>query len=108
MDFLDNHSVKAWRGIAWCSFMSGKYEQAGKYYQKILQEAQPLPTDWLNAGHTAWVQHHLQQAASYYGKAISLCENKTQFMELFDKDRDILIRHGIREEDMPLMLDIAR
>lgn len=108
MDFLDNHSVKAWRGIAWCSFMSGKYEQASKYYQKILQEAQPLPTDWLNAGHTVWVQHHLQQAASYYGKAISLCENKTQFMELFDKDRDILIRHGIREEDMPLMLDIAR
>ena len=107
MDFLDSHSLKAWRGIAWCSFMSKKYEQAEKYYQKLLQDEQALPTDWLNAGHVAWAQGQLETAATRYGKAITLCGSKTQFLELFDKDRDILVQHGIREEDIPLMLDIA-
>ena len=107
MDFLDNHSIKAWRGIAWCSFMTEKYEQAEKYYQKLLQDEQVLATDWLNAGHVAWVQHKTDVAADRYGKAIAMCGNKTDFLDLFDKDRDILVRHGIREEDIPLMADIA-
>lgn len=107
MDFLDSHSLKAWRGIAWCSFMSRKYGQAEKYYQKLLQDEQALPTDWLNAGHVAWAQGQLETAATRYGKAITLCGSKTQFLELFDKNRDILVQHGIREEDIPLMLDIA-
>lgn len=107
MDFLDNHSIKAWRGIAWCSFMTEKYEQAEKYYQKLLQDEQVLATDWLNAGHVAWVQHKTDVAADCYGKAIAMCGNKTDFLDLFDKDRDILVRHGIREEDIPLMADIA-
>lgn len=107
MDFLDSTSLKAWRGIAWCSFMSGKYEQAERYYQKISGDKQALPTDWLNAGHVAWVQKQTKTAAERYGKAIALCESKTQFLDLFDKDRDILISHGIHEEDIPLMADIV-
>ena len=107
MDFLDNHSIKAWRGIAWCSFVSGKYEQAERYCTKLTQDKQASAADWLNAGHVAWAQGQLKLAAERYGKAISLCESKTQFLELFDKDRGILVRHGIRKEDIPLMLDIA-
>ena len=107
MDFLDNHSLKAWRGIAWCSFMTEKYEQAERYCMKLTQDKQVSASDWLNAGHVAWAQGQLKTAAERYGKAISLCENKTQFLELFDKDRDTLVRHGIRKEDIPLMLDIA-
>lgn len=107
MDFLDSHSIKAWRGIAWCSFMTEKYEQADKYYQKLLQEKQVLATDWLNAGHVAWVQHKPDVAAERYGKAIAMYGSKSDFLDLFNKDRDILIRHGIHEEDIPLMADIA-
>ena len=107
MDFLDNHSIKAWRGIAWCSFMDGKYEQAERYCTKLTQDKQASAADWLNAGHVAWIRGELKLAAERYGKAIALCESKTLFLELFDRDRDTLVRHGIREEDMPLMLDIA-
>lgn len=107
IDFLDSHSVKAWRGIAWCSFMTEKYEQSEKYYQKLLQDKQVLATDWLNAGHVAWVQHKTNVAAERYGKMIAMCGSKADFLDLFNKDRDILVRHGIREEDIPLMADIA-
>ena len=82
-------------------------EKADKYYQKLLQEKQVLATDWLNAGHVAWVQHKPDVAAERYGKAIAMYGNKSDFLDLFDKDRDILIRHGIHEEDIPLMADIA-
>lgn len=107
LDFLDPHSIKAWRGIAWCSFLNGKYEQAEKYARKVTDDGQADGSDWMNAGHVAWVQGRLSEAARCYAKAIPLCGGKKPFIELFNKDRDTLVRHGIRESDMPLMLDIA-
>ena len=34
VDYLDPKSTKAWRAIAWCSFLAGKQEQARRYYEK--------------------------------------------------------------------------
>ena len=52
LDFMENDCIKAWRAIGWCSFVSGKFEQAMRYYNKILA-LKPLSTDYLNAGHEA-------------------------------------------------------
>ena len=62
LDFLENNCMKAWRGIGWCSFVSGKHEQAMKYYDKLLA-SKPLATDYLNAGHVAWVLGNIEKAA---------------------------------------------
>ena len=52
MCIRDSNCIKAWRAIGWCSFVNGKYEQAMKYYEKILA-SKPLAADYLNAGHVA-------------------------------------------------------
>ena len=70
LDFLENDCMKAWRGIGWCSFVSGKHEQAMKYYDKLLA-AKPLATDYLNAGHVAWVLGNIEKAVGLYGKAMA-------------------------------------
>lgn len=105
LDFLENNNLKAWRGIGWCSFVSGKYEQAMKYYDRVVS-VNPVLVDYLNAGHISWALGHREKAVTLYGKALELSEGKNAFLELFDKDRPTLIQQGIIEEDIPLMLDL--
>ena len=105
LDFLENNCMKAWRGIGWCSFVSGKHEQAMKYYDKLLA-SKPLATDYLNAGHVAWVLGNIEKAAGLYGKAMAESGSKDAFLEIFDRDRNSLLKQGIAAEEIPLMLDI--
>lgn len=105
LDFMENNSVRAWRGIGWCSFIGLKYEQAMKYYEKIIEQ-KPLAIDFMNAGHVAWVMGDIQKAAIFYGKAITISGSREQFLEMFHKDEESLLKLGIREEDIPLMLDL--
>ena len=86
--------MKAWRGIGWCSFVSGKHEQAMKYYDKLLA-VKPLATDYLNAGHVAWVLGNIEKAVGLYGKAMAESGSKDAFLEIFDRDRSSLLKQGI-------------
>lgn len=106
VDYLENDNVKAWRAIGWYSLLSGKTEQAQKYFQKVLA-GQPVADDYLNAGHTAWIMNRLDLTATYYQEALSLCGNRDAFLELFKKDKDVLIRQGIAANDIPLVLDMV-
>ena len=63
LDFIESNCIKAWRGIGWCSFISRKYEQAMKYYEKIIEQ-KPLAIDYMNAGHVAWTMGDIQKAAA--------------------------------------------
>ena len=105
LDFFKSNCVKAWRGIGWCSFISRKYEQAMKYYEKIIGQ-KPQAIDYMNAGHVAWVMGDIQKAVTFYGKAIIACESREHFLEMFHKDEEALLKQGVREEDIPLMLDL--
>lgn len=105
LDFIQNNSIKAWRGIGWCSFIGHKHEQAMKYYEKII-DRKPLAIDYMNAGHVAWAMGNIRKAADLYKEAIAAGENKEQFIIMFRKDEAALLEQGIRAEDIPLMLDL--
>ena len=105
LNYLENDSVRSWRGIAWCSFATDKYDQARTYYDKILQQ-KPVAADYLNAGHVAWVTSQVEQAADFYSKAYQACGSRNDFVEMFTKDKMILLEKGISNSDIPLMLDL--
>lgn len=105
IDLSDPLNVKNQRAIAWCSFLSGKYDQALKYYNRII-EKQPASLDYLNMGHVLYVNKNTAKAFDSYSKALALSSTKDEFLDYFNKDRNILIKHGIAEEDIPLILDI--
>ena len=107
LDFMENESIRTWRGIGWCSFVLSKHEQAMKYYKKVI-ENKPVAVDYLNAGHIAWSMDNVEEAATLYSKSLGLCENKKQFLELFLKDKSVLLSQGICEDDIPLMLDMLQ
>lgn len=105
LDYLKNDSVKAWRGLVWCSFVTGKLEQGMKYCKKIF-EGNPTATDFLNAGHIACCSKSYEEAASYYRKAIEMLKDKEQFLQLFENDKKYLIKQGVAEDDLPLIIDL--
>lgn len=108
VDYLDNKSHKAWRPIAWCSFLTGKYDQARNYYKKIL-ENRPNMQDLLNAGHTEWALQNIKGALSYYQQAVQIENGDIQkFIEQFNQDIPDLLIAGIEETDMTFMLDELR
>lgn len=105
LDLMENESIKAWRAIGWCSFVSGKREQAIKYYEKVLV-LKPITTDYLNAGHVAWRLGDIEKATILYSKATAESGSREAFLEMFAKDKEILIKLGIEEKEMPLILDL--
>lgn len=108
VDYLDNKSQKAWRPIAWCSFLTGKYDQARNYYKKIL-DCQPNEQDLLNAGHTEWALQNMKGTLSYYKLAIEMQSGDFhKFQEQFNQDVPELIIAGIEETEVPLMMDQLR
>ena len=104
LDLLESDSQKTWRAIAWCYFALGKYEQAARYYDRILA-ARPQASDYLNAGHVAWVSKQTEQAVSFYTQAMQLCDGQEAFRKLFNYDKEELLRKGIAPGDVSLMID---
>ena len=108
VEYLESHSLRAWRSIAWCSFVTGKYAQAEKYYNLLLAEGKPDVQDYLNAGHTAWAQGHIDRATTLYLQGCRAKGDTEAFIELMIKDRDDLVRQGIPADDLALMTDTLR
>ncbi|MCD7850504.1 MAG: tetratricopeptide repeat protein [Parabacteroides sp.] len=108
VDYLDSKSHKAWRPIAWCSFLTGKYDQARNYYKKILDN-QPNAQDFLNSGHTEWALQNIKGALAHYQQAVQIENgNFSKFQEQFNQDIPDLLIAGIEETEVALMLDQLR
>ena len=105
VDYLAPDSGKAWRPIAWCSFLVGKKEQAQRYYEKILND-KPTATDYMNAGHVELAFGHVRRALDLYRESLAAeGGDLRRFRENFKQDIPDLVRAGIRESDIPILLD---
>ncbi|MBP6139636.1 MAG: hypothetical protein KA434_00235, partial [Bacteroides sp.] len=105
LDFMGSASIKSWRAIAWCSLANDKLEQAVIYYEKVLT-MKPNYKDYLNAGHAYLCTKKIDQALSQYNKAFSTINSKERFIELFYQDKELLLKNGIHENDIPLLIDL--
>lgn len=104
-EVLSEESPKTWRPIAWCSFMCKKYDQAAKYYEKIMQ-FNPGIEDYMNVGHLEWCKGVPKKAIEWYKRGIRATHTVIpEFMDLWKKDVDELIRHGVNPDEVPLVRD---
>jgi tetratricopeptide (TPR) repeat protein len=108
VEYLNPDNHKVWRPIAWCSFVIGKLEQAGKYYQKI-DEKEKTHHDWTNLGHVMWCLKDRKNALSCYEKSLELTNyNMDSFLQIFEEDVPFLIQNGVDEKEIPFFLDKLR
>lgn len=108
IEYATNENLKIWRAIAWTSFLAGKQEQAAKYYDKIIA-LNPDWTDYLNAGHVAWVDGRQKDAVAFYTQALA---NNGKDVDILAKsfaiDSVVLSSKGIDPESSAILLDYFR
>lgn len=105
LDFLSPDD-KVSRAMAWCFFMTGKYDKSRNAYNAILSRNHEFTaTDLLNLGHLDMVDKHYDSAAELYSRAIKVMGMEIErFENEMASDRETLItRAGVD----PLMLDIT-
>ena len=102
----ENHKIH--RPIAWCSFVLGKFDQAEKYFLKVI-EKEGNKNDYMNLGHVLWCQGKRKGAIENYRKSLEKGSRDIEwFSEVMEEDGIHLVRHGIKELDIPLMVDYIR
>ncbi len=129
VEYLAPGNKKVWRPIAWCSFLTGKKEQAEKYLLKLMDD-RPNKHDFMNMGHVQWSLGNRKEALDCYrksirkagytpdGKAAKMAAPEArapergftegEFLEVFEEDLPHLLRQGIDNDDVPIMLDQLR
>lgn len=105
VEYLES-SPRAWRAIAWCSFITDKREQAEKYYGMLLEREKPAMQDFLNAGHVAWCGGNTERAVMLYDHALAMSKSSDDFFKAFDADGAILEEKGISHIDKVVMHDL--
>lgn len=108
IELLDTNGKKAWRPIAWTSFLLRKFENSQKYYNQILED-KPTVHDFLNAGHVSLCLGNMKEALSFYKQGIvKEGYNVEKFFTIFEEDKGELIKAGIDENIFPLLYDQLR
>lgn len=108
VEYLAPGNKKVWRPIAWCSFLTGKKEQAEKYFLQLIED-EPGKHDYMNMGHVQWSLGNRKKALEFYRKSISKEGfSETEFLEVFDEDLPHLLNQGVDSDDVPIMLDRLR
>jgi tetratricopeptide (TPR) repeat protein len=105
IEYLSPGSKKVWKPVAWFSFLTGKKEQAEKYYNKLMDD-NPDKYDLLNMGHVQWAMDRREYSLEYY--RLSLVTggfSKLDFMTAFEEDLPVLLAQGIHQDEVPIMLD---
>lgn len=105
LEYLDKNPQNARRGIGWCHFITGKWQEAKKYYDMLTAEPKPIKEDWMNAGHIYYISGDVARAVEYYSKAQELCGSHNKFIELFRMDEPELLKQGITQTDLYVLLD---
>lgn len=104
-DLIDEASHKAWRPIAWCSLLTGNYEQSEKYYRKITESDTPTAQDMLNHGHLLLCAGRVKEAVEAYRRAARA--DRAAFASSIANDAHYLAERGVSEADLHLAADAA-
>ena len=106
-DFMPKAKHRAWRPIAWCSLITGKHEQAQKYYEKIIEEDNPTSQDHLNYGHLLQTMGRISEAITHYRQSLAFEKNDGEaFSRLYMADAKYIVNKlGIPLSDYVLLLD---
>ena len=106
VDLMDEKKHRAWRPIAWCSFLLNDYDRAIDYYDRIARKGQPSSQDLLNRGHVLLCQGKNQEAIETYRECLRSMDGDTnKFREAFKGDAVELRLHGVTAVDQALIPD---
>ena len=101
-DYLFPGDAQTMRALAWCSLLTGKYEQAERYYNKLETFS---ADDLTNLGHLHWLSGNPSAAAQSYLKSLRQSSPDRPPKDFFAEDATMLSARGITLADQRLMQD---
>ncbi len=105
-DLMEGVGHRAWRPIAWCSFLLNDFDRALDYYDRIARDDKPSAQDLLNRGHVLLCQGQTRDAIDTYRQSLKLMNGDTKaFRAAFKGDAMELRLHGISAVDQALIPD---
>lgn len=104
-EYIKPSSRRALRAIAWCSFLTGKDDQARSYYKRLQEMPNASHEDYMNAAHVEWVNHNNPLAIELYAKAKAAYQGDG-FADLIMHDKEALTERGVTEKELLLLRDI--
>ena len=105
-DLMDGAKHRAWRPIAWCSFLLSDYDRAIDYYDRIARDDTPSAQDLLNRGHVLLCQGKTHDAIMTYRQSLRLMNgDAAKFRADFKGDAMELRLHGVSAVDQALIPD---
>ncbi|SRR5690554_1335278 len=107
VELLDNNNSRAWRPIAWCAFLSRKFDVARDYYTRII-EKNPTTHDYLNAGHVALCLDNIKRGVEFYTLSMEKAGGMSAFKTLLYDDEEELKQAGVDTTILPIILDKIR
>ncbi|MFA7085019.1 MAG: hypothetical protein WC141_10890, partial [Arcobacteraceae bacterium] len=107
VELLNSSNTRAWRSIAWCAFLSRKFDVAQSYYARILEQ-KPNAHDYLNAGHVQLCLGNSGETVNLYRPSQELAGSFENFRELLTEDEDELQEAGVEPNILPIILDGMR
>ncbi|MCX6243222.1 MAG: tetratricopeptide repeat protein [Bacteroidetes bacterium] len=99
------------RPVAYCQFVLGKLDAAEESCNEVLSRSDaPSPFDLMNLGHVMLCRGKRKEALEAYKKSKSTVTDEKlfsteAFQSAFEQDIPHLIKNGVPEEELPLILD---
>lgn len=106
VEYFSKKKTPAQRAIAWCYFMTGKYDEAVNMYNKIIASDDVRSEDYLNLGHIYLLKNDMSQSLELYRKSTGLLKNDESFHSIFAEDTKMLSSKGISEEMIYMIPDM--
>lgn len=105
-DLMNDSRHRAWRPIAWASFLLGNDERSMDYYNRIVTDDSPTMSDYLNRGHVNLCAGRIAEAISDYRQAATSADTDS-FRQAMLADLDTLTQRGIQPNDVYLAMEAA-
>lgn len=88
--------------------MTGKYQEAHRFYQKLEENNEAQTSDWLNNGHVYLVEKNTPKALECYREVMKSCKTHDDFLKLYLADKEVLLEQGISETNIYLIPDLLQ
>ena len=108
VEYMTKGRTSAQRAIAWCYFMTDRYDAATDMYSKILEKKEATAEDWLNAGHVYMLKNDIKNAIAFYKKANEMLDKKTtSFYNIYSSDINTLLKKGVEKDIIYMIPDMV-
>lgn len=104
--YLHSDHLPTRRAFAWCLLGLGEYSRAAQIYDDILATDKAKVEDYVNAGHSALLQHDIPSAVVYYQESLRLQGAEYAPDNFFAPDAHFLRERGIDRTTQQLLIDL--